>query len=128
MESMHPIIFMFLMGCTITCLATLPAYCHSVAYISYICYSSDMAYANMRSRVMEGCRDGAAGGHLPPGWCDAWCTPHRHHQSLGEIPVTWYTRQEACWNSAKGHNISSGSRFRHSGTLCKVFDGNLSSK
>ena len=23
---------------------------------------------------MEGCRDGAAGGHLPPGWCGAWCT------------------------------------------------------
>jgi hypothetical protein len=39
----------------------------------------------MRNRVMEGCKEGAAGGHHPSCLCGAWCTPHRHHQSLGEI-------------------------------------------
>jgi hypothetical protein len=35
----------------------------------------------------EGCRDGAVGGNLPPGWCKALCSSQRHQQSPGEIPA-----------------------------------------
>jgi hypothetical protein len=51
-----------------------------------------MANANirqhLRNRVIEDCRDDAAEDHLPQGWCGAWFTLDRHHQSLGEIPAT----------------------------------------
>jgi hypothetical protein len=55
MERMYPNIFMFLMGVQshVFCYtATLPAYCHSVAYISYIC-QFDVANANIRRHLRE---------------------------------------------------------------------------
>jgi hypothetical protein len=54
-KSMHPNIFMFWWGVQsyVFCYtATLPAYCHSVAYISYICYF-EVAIANIKRHLKE---------------------------------------------------------------------------
>jgi hypothetical protein len=60
-------------------------------------------------------------------WRTVWMVQQGGPPSSPELvrdTTTWYT----CWYSAKGYNTSSGSVFCRSGTSCKVFDSNFSSK